>query len=277
MINMLFNPIQMQSSIADFYGVYTEFKPAENLRKYIYCYWISPLLSETSIEKAEMQSEELVIPDGCIDMIFGTDKSGKSCRNILVGTMSKRANVKMEYDNIQTFGIRFYPGGLQAFIKESANEFTNKMELIDNIGQDIFIEFEKELHNIIGIRNKIKFSNQYFTLTMKDKILWEDKFQNIFYHINKSKGIILVKDIARHEVISEKQVTRIIYNRVGLSTKTFIKIIRFQNVLNIINLKKPAKIVEVALKAGYYDQAHFIHDFHSFSGINPSEYLNQIK
>jgi AraC-like DNA-binding protein len=31
--------------------------------------------------------------------------------------------------------------------------------------------------------------------------------------------------------------------------------------------------MQIALSCGYFDQAHFIHDFRAFSGINPSLYL----
>jgi AraC-like DNA-binding protein len=32
---------------------------------------------------------------------------------------------------------------------------------------------------------------------------------------------------------------------------------------------------EVALESGYYDQAHFIHDFKCFSGFTPNEYMKR--
>jgi AraC-like DNA-binding protein len=32
---------------------------------------------------------------------------------------------------------------------------------------------------------------------------------------------------------------------------------------------------EIALESGYYDQAHFIHDFKFFSGFTPNEYLKR--
>jgi AraC-like DNA-binding protein len=98
----------------------------------------------------------------------------------------------------------------------------------------------------------------------------------MIYNIYKSKEIIQVKDIAQREVISEKQVTRIFNNRVGVSAKTFMKIIRFQNAIKIINTRKIAKLVDIALEEGYYDQSHFIRDFYEFTGINPSEYIKKM-
>jgi AraC-like DNA-binding protein len=266
----------MQIDSINHTGLYTEFKPTENLRKYIYCYWATPLPTDILTNQIIIPKEEIVIPDGCIDLLLRTDKGGKWCRSVLVGTMSRGSLVNMEYNSIQTFGIRFYPGGLQAFMNESSHEFTDRMELVDRIGQGVFIRFTEEISNIQGIYNKIRFANQYFTLNMKQSIPWEDKFQNMIYNIYKSKEIIQVKDIAQREVISEKQVTRIFNNRVGVSAKTFMKIIRFQNAIKIINTRKIAKLVDIALEEGYYDQSHFIRDFYEFTGINPSEYIKKM-
>jgi transcriptional regulator GlxA family with amidase domain len=48
---------------------------------------------------------------------------------------------------------------------------------------------------------------------------------------------------------------------------------RFQRVLRRIGTGQPVEWAAVAVDCGYFDQAHFIRDFHAFSGINPSTYI----
>lgn len=277
MTKINFKPVQIKPNFISSYSkLYIEFMPAENLKKYICCYWISPMIKDAGFNHMNQLESEMVVPDGCIDVLFGTDKDGYDCRNILVGTMSKGSIVNMDHSNIETFGIRFYPGGLQAFIKESTDKFTDKMEFIDTLEQKIFIEFGKELTRFDSIESKINYANRYFSLKMKASIPWDNEFQNVLYKIYKARGIIKIKDITESEVIGEKQLRRIFHNRVGVSTKTFIKIVRFQNTLRIMNLKKDNKIVNLALDAGYYDESHFIHEFYELSSMNPSEYITKI-
>jgi AraC-like DNA-binding protein len=61
-------------------------------------------------------------------------------------------------------------------------------------------------------------------------------------------------------------------NEIGLTPKLFCRVRRFQKVLRQISAGGAVNWTDVALKCGYFDQAHFIHDFRCFSGINPSSY-----
>jgi AraC-like DNA-binding protein len=60
---------------------------------------------------------------------------------------------------------------------------------------------------------------------------------------------------------------------VGLTPKVFSRVLRFQRVLALIRRDRQIDWADVAVASGYYDQAHFIHDFRAFSGMSPTAYL----
>ncbi len=49
--------------------------------------------------------------------------------------------------------------------------------------------------------------------------------------------------------------------------------LRFQRAVAQTHAARAVDWTEVALASGYYDQAHFIHDFRAFSGLTPTGYL----
>jgi AraC-like DNA-binding protein len=75
--------------------------------------------------------------------------------------------------------------------------------------------------------------------------------------------------------ISSRRFIQLFSNEVGLTPKLFTRVRRFQQVLQNIQTGAELSWVDMAASCGYFDQAHFIHDFKEFSGINPSTYLAQ--
>ena len=73
--------------------------------------------------------------------------------------------------------------------------------------------------------------------------------------------------------LSPKRFIQLFRDETGFTPKVFCRIRRFQQALERIEESKNVAWAEVALDSGYFDQAHFIHDFRAFSGINPSAYL----
>jgi AraC-like DNA-binding protein len=62
-------------------------------------------------------------------------------------------------------------------------------------------------------------------------------------------------------------------NEVGMAPKLFARVQRFQSVVQSVHSLREVDWADVAASCGYFDQAHFIHDFRAFSGFTPTAYL----
>lgn len=74
---------------------------------------------------------------------------------------------------------------------------------------------------------------------------------------------------------SQKHFIELFRQQVGVTPKQYLKIMRFQKAIQTIETKENLHWSQIALDSGFYDQAHFIHDFKHFSGFTPNEYLRR--
>lgn len=72
---------------------------------------------------------------------------------------------------------------------------------------------------------------------------------------------------------SQRRFIELFSNEVGITPKLFSRVTRFQRVIRRAHVVEDINWARMALDCGYYDQAHFVHDFQSLAGITPSEYL----
>jgi len=61
---------------------------------------------------------------------------------------------------------------------------------------------------------------------------------------------------------------------VGITPKRLARTYRFAATVAAIDPARPVDWLELAGRAGYYDQAHFGHDFRTFTGLSPTRYLD---
>ena len=74
---------------------------------------------------------------------------------------------------------------------------------------------------------------------------------------------------------SQKHFIDLFRRHVGITPKQYLRIMRFQKVICEIERDGFTSWNQIALQSGYYDQAHFIHDFKHFSGFTPNEYMKR--
>lgn len=71
---------------------------------------------------------------------------------------------------------------------------------------------------------------------------------------------------------SQKHFTQMFRSHVGVTPKSFLKIMRFQKAILEIDKARSIDWGQISQDCGFYDQAHFINDFKHFSGFTPAKY-----
>jgi AraC-like DNA-binding protein len=84
-----------------------------------------------------------------------------------------------------------------------------------------------------------------------------------------------IKEISDNAGFSQKHIIKLFKEKVGVTPKEFLKVIRFQKAIQQIDHQISADWPAIAYDCGFYDQSHFIADFKLFSGFTPTEYARQ--
>lgn len=63
--------------------------------------------------------------------------------------------------------------------------------------------------------------------------------------------------------------------QIGLAPRTLARIVRFHRAIRLLDGVEQVRWVEIAHRAGYYDQAHFNRDFRELAGAAPGEFLRR--
>ncbi|MFZ1701297.1 MAG: AraC family transcriptional regulator [Pyrinomonadaceae bacterium] len=71
---------------------------------------------------------------------------------------------------------------------------------------------------------------------------------------------------------SQKHFIQMFRRAVGVTPKSYLKIMRFQKAVKAIDAAAEIDWGQIALECGFYDQSHFINDFKHFSGFTPEHY-----
>jgi AraC-like DNA-binding protein len=92
-------------------------------------------------------------------------------------------------------------------------------------------------------------------------------------HIRKRHGAVRMEEMARVMGLSLSALERRFRRRVGASPRKFASIVRMRHVLRL--QRAGGSLTEIAHRAGYCDQSHFIKDFKSFTGLAPESFFRQ--
>jgi transcriptional regulator GlxA family with amidase domain len=88
-------------------------------------------------------------------------------------------------------------------------------------------------------------------------------------------GAVPIGQLATEVVWSHRHLIVRFRQQVGLAPKTAARLVRFEAVLRRLDERRPLDWGQVAIAAGYADQAHLIRDFRQFAGTTPTKFLSR--
>jgi AraC-like DNA-binding protein len=188
-------------------------------------------------------------------------------RAIVVGARA-RFEVIDTLDMTELVGIAFRAGGFAKVFRERADLFFEQSIGLDEVWRSrVLLE---RLCDAVSPVEKLNTVDQLLSETVQPGSCRSELVNQTMFLLGSQR--LSVAACARSAGISERRLSQVFREEVGLSPKTWSRIQRFQNAVRALHDGVDVPWAELALNCGYYDQSHFSNDFRAFSGIDPTTY-----
>ena len=255
-------------------------KPTEILSKYIKNYFIV----ETD-NSEDFLPKERVYPCGYVTMVFhygSPSEFRKKNSDKYIEPNLVICGQQTNYYDLSLSGktgmilIVFRPHGVKSFFNFPITELLNQNLSLQDLANNEADELEDKLFNSPNNKQRIIHLENFLV----KRLIYTNEFERVEHAvkmIENSKGQMKAQSIAHEVCLGIKQFERTFSKYVGINPKKFASIVRFQNVLQMKRKHKNTSMSQLAFDNGYYDQAHFIHDFKSLTGLTPKAFFNDSK
>lgn len=169
-------------------------------------------------------------------------------------------------------GVSFRPGGTRAFCEAPASEL---------VGRDVALADLWPAAHVRRLREQLlEAPRPSAALDVLEAALasaWRDRplhraSSAALRHFLQAPEAARVSAVAEAAGMSVRRFIDAFTTDVGLTPKQFCRVRRFQHAVAAAHRGAAIDWADLAVAAGYYDQAHFIRDFRAFSGVTPTGY-----
>jgi AraC-like DNA-binding protein len=230
---------------------------------------------------------ERVLPDGSMELVINLEDSRRKLfdreqphrfqtfhRAWVSGARSDYILIDV-LPQSSMIGVHFKPGGLAPFLKMPASELTGQVIELDDLWGGDAADLRHRLLEATGAKARFRVLEEYLLRRAVRPLTHHPAVARALGELQRDTSALRLWRLADSLGFSHKHFIELFRDAVGLTPKRFCRVRRFQQTLAGINAGQSVNWAEVALAAGFYDQAHFVHDFKAFSGLKPSEYLTR--
>lgn len=218
---------------------------------------------------------ERVFPDGAVRLMFswGQGSSPGQGQALVSGAATEHAVVPLGGTS-HGLSIALCAGAVHQVLGISGHELEGQVVTLDSLwgsdgarlleriataGNDA--ERVRVLATTVGARIDERFRDASFLA------------RRAAVHLAGSSGRVGVRALAEWLGVSPRRVQQLFQTHLGVSPRQWARLCRFRACLRLLRHTPRPVWAQLAIDAGFYDQAHLVNEFQSFCGLTPAEYL----
>jgi AraC-like DNA-binding protein len=264
----------------------TTYRPRSPLSQFIEFFWFR--------EGDHLpQSQSRLLPIGSMELVINLHEdriplfdrhSRAECGNtngtMICGIHSEGYIISIG-SKISVMGVHFKPGGSTSFLALPARELYNQRVGLNELWQGRAAELRDRLVEAPTIESRFLILEQFLLMVMQSPdhttVLQEHRHPVVDFALREFRRspTPTVNAVTDQIGCSNRHFNQLFRDQVGLTPKLFCRVRRLRQVLYLIADKEQVDWTDIAFTCGYFDQAHFIHDFRSLTDCTPTEYLAQ--
>jgi AraC-like DNA-binding protein len=203
-----------------------------------------------------MGHEQLIVPDACVDLIWAGDR-------LSIAGPDTRARVVALAPGSRPVGVRLRPGTAGAVLGLPASELCDiSPDAADVLGPDVAAALLEALASGQDPHALLLRAVELRGVREPDPLV-----SAAVLALGHPRA--LVGSVAAELGVSARQLQRRIGDAVGYGPKMLQRVLRFRR----LQALAPAPLVELALDAGYADQAHMTAEVTHLAGVSPVRFL----
>lgn len=253
---------------------YQELDVPPALAPHVRCLW------RMSGRWSDATPPEPIIPDGCPEIVLNlgdafvrhtSDVSHRQPRSLVAGQIT-RAITLQPSGRVDVWGIRFQPWAAAPLLGFSGAEMRDCLTSID----DLAPRLGAELDAVADARARASQRDVIVDVLMRSLTRMrpaDARLPRLVALVGRRREPLTVRGVARETGLGVRRVQQLFRDDVGLSPKQLHRIARFQRALALGRAQPALTWSAVASRAGYFDQAHLLHDSREIAGCTPRELL----
>lgn len=172
--------------------------------------------------------------------------------------------------------VIFHPAALKAFTLVDFDEIRHSDQVFEQLFQPKNKNFLEQLFDEPDPTEQARKLESLLLDELEENRI--SKIQEALYHLSIAQlndPNISVNMLCQKLGISDTTLFRLFKTSLGQNPQKYLKTVRFRNSLrDLMHTADP--LTTVALRHHYYDQAHFIKDFKTFTGYSPKKLLKAV-